>query len=154
VRRAASRGDAELAGVFDYIDAHLDERLRLDDLCKISGMGRLRFAEQFRKATGLSPYQYVLRQRVSTAKSLLLDPSRTVVDVALSTGFGSQAHFSSTFMRLTGQSPAQWRKAQRVDAPGGPRVAQLAGPALRHAPSSARAQEPRLPWRTGARGSS
>jgi AraC family transcriptional regulator len=68
VRRAASRGDAELAGVFDYIDAHLDERLRLDDLCKISGMGRLRFAEQFRKATGLSPYE--LRQRVSTATRL------------------------------------------------------------------------------------
>jgi transcriptional regulator GlxA family with amidase domain len=113
-RRAACRGDAELAGVFDYIDAQLDERLRLDELCRISGMGRLRFAERFRNATGLSPHQYVLHRRVSTAQNLLLDPSRSVVDVALSTGFGSQAHFSSTFKRLTGQSPAQWRKAQRV----------------------------------------
>jgi AraC-like DNA-binding protein len=115
-RRAASRGNPELAGVFDYIDAQLDRRLRLDDLCKLSGMGRLRFTQLFRKATGLSPHQYVLRQRVSTAQSLLLHPSRTVVDVALSAGFSSQAHFSSTFKRpRSGERPsASMRLAVRT----------------------------------------
>jgi len=73
----------------------------------------MHFAAQFRAATGLRPHEFVLRRRIERAQSLLLQSRLTSLDIALSTGFRSQAHFTTVFKRLVGETPARWRAIVR-----------------------------------------
>ena len=69
----------------------------------------MHFAAQFRAATGYRPHQYLLLCRLERAKELMVDPSRSMLDIALDVGFHTQAHFTTVFKRLTGKTPGVWR---------------------------------------------
>ena len=97
----------------DYIDAHLTDSIGLADIAQSTGLSRMHFAAQFRAATGLRPHEFVLRRRIERAQSLLLQSRLTSLDIALSTGFRSQAHFTTVFKRLVGETPARWRAIVR-----------------------------------------
>ena len=98
-----------LARVLEYINANLHRPIYLIEMANAAGLSRMRFATQFRAATGFSPHEYILRQKVNRARDLLRDPSVTLVDVALQLGFRSQSHFSTVFKKQVGDSPARWR---------------------------------------------
>jgi AraC family transcriptional regulator len=104
-----------LKRVQEYVNAHLDEALSLADLAAVAGLSRMYFAGQFRAATGYRPHDYLLHQRIESAKSMLSSTDMPLTEVALSVGFQAQAHFSTVFKRLTGQSPARWRRAIRSE---------------------------------------
>ena len=104
-----------LKRVLEYVNAHLDEALRLADLAAVAGLSRMHFAGQFRAATGYRPHDYLLYQRIESAKSVLSGTDMPLAEVALSVGFQSQAHFSTVFKRLTGQSPGRWRRDMRSE---------------------------------------
>jgi AraC family transcriptional regulator len=104
-----------LKRVQDYINAHLDEALSLADLAAVTGLSRMYFAGQFRAATGYRPHDYLLYRRIESAKSTLSNTDMPLTEVALSVGFQTQAHFSTVFKRLTGQSPARWRRTIRSE---------------------------------------
>jgi AraC family transcriptional regulator len=104
-----------LKRVQEYVNAHLDEALSLADLAAVAGLSRMYFAGQFRAATGYRPHDYLLYQRIESAKSMLSSTDMPLAEVALSVGFQAQAHFSTVFKRLTGQSPARWRRAIRSE---------------------------------------
>ena len=97
----------------DYIEARLTEPLRLADIASAAGLTRMHFAAQFRAATGLRPHEYVLRRRIERAQRMLVTNNVSLVDVALSVGFQTQAHFTSIFKRFVGQPPRAWRQMQR-----------------------------------------
>jgi AraC-like DNA-binding protein len=101
-----------LKRVTDYVDSNFAEPLRLADLARCAGLSRMHFAAQFRAATGLRPHEYVLRRRIERARELLRDPSVPLVEVALSVGFQTQAHFSTVFRQLVGETPGRWRQNQ------------------------------------------
>jgi transcriptional regulator GlxA family with amidase domain len=101
-----------LKRVVDFIEGHLQEPLSLADLAATTGLTRMHFAAQFRAATGLRPHEYVLRRRVERAQQLLSGTGSAVVDIALSVGFQSQAHFTSVFTKFVGQPPGAWRLSQ------------------------------------------
>jgi AraC-like DNA-binding protein len=92
-----------------YIEANLGGPVRLEDVARAAGLTRMHFAAQFRAATGVRPHDYLLHRRVERAKLLLMRVEATVVDIALEVGFQSQAHFSTVFKRLVGDSPSNWR---------------------------------------------
>jgi AraC-like DNA-binding protein len=98
-----------LRRVTEYIDTHLASALPLSKLAVIAGLSRMHFAAQFRMAMGLSPHQFVLRQRVERAKAMLAETKEEIVDIALSVGFQSQAHFTTVFKRFVGETPWRWR---------------------------------------------
>ncbi len=98
-----------LARVLEYIDANLHRPIYLIEMANAAGLSRMRFATQFRAATGFSPHEYVLRQKVNRGRDLLRNPSVSLVDVALQLGFRSQSHFSTVFKKHVGDSPARWR---------------------------------------------
>ena len=100
-----------LKRVQEYINTHLDQALSLADLAAVAGLSRMYFAGQFRAATGYRPHDYLLYQRIESAKSILSSTDMPLAEVALSVGFQAQAHFSTVFKRLAGQSPARWRRA-------------------------------------------
>jgi AraC family transcriptional regulator len=98
-----------LKRVQEYVDAHLDERISLADLAKVVGLSRMHFAAQFRAATGYRPHDYLLHQRIESAKAILSGTDMPLAEIALTVGFQAQAHFSTVFKRLTGETPARWR---------------------------------------------
>ncbi|WP_250475054.1 AraC family transcriptional regulator [Caballeronia sp. GAFFF1] len=93
-----------------FIEEHLGEKIRLDDIARSAGLSRMHFAAQFRVATGVSPHEYVLRRRVELAKTLMLGSNCNTLDIALQCGFGSQAHFIMVFSRFMGETPSRWRR--------------------------------------------
>nr|WP_279588432.1 helix-turn-helix transcriptional regulator [Sphingopyxis panaciterrae] len=64
----------------------------------------------FARATGLTPAQYVLRQRIRRACWFLMNRPLTVAEIAFATGFSSHAHLCTAFRGKLGMSPGQWRR--------------------------------------------
>jgi AraC family transcriptional regulator len=106
-----------LRRVQQYIDTHLDGSLSLSGLAAVAGLSPMHFAAQFRAATGCSPHEYILGRRIEIAKATLLNTDTSLAQVALSVGFHAQSHFSTVFKRLTGASPASWRRMIRSERP-------------------------------------
>lgn len=102
-----------LRQVEDYVGTHFDHCISLSELAKVAGLSRMHFAAQFRAATGYRPREYLLHKRIERAKSLLSNSETALAEVALIVGFCTQAHFSTVFKRITGDTPARWRCASR-----------------------------------------
>jgi AraC family transcriptional regulator len=101
-----------LKQAIDYIEAHLAESISLADVASASGLTRVYFSAQFKAATGLRPHEYLVRRRIERAQEMLVGHGVPIVDVALSVGFQTQAHFSTVFKHFVGQSPHVWRQSQ------------------------------------------
>jgi AraC family transcriptional regulator len=100
-----------LKRVVEFVDNHLSGKITLLDLAAVAGLSRMHFASQFRAATGFRPHEYLLRRRIQRAEELLRQPTMTLVEIALTVGFQTQAHFSTVFKRFVGDTPYRWRNA-------------------------------------------
>ncbi|CAB3725579.1 HTH-type transcriptional activator RhaR [Paraburkholderia sediminicola] len=112
-RRAASLPQWRLRRALDFIEANLAQPIGLADVAASTGLTRMHFAAQFRSTTGYSPHAYLLRRRIEHAQMLLRSSALSVLDVALSCGFGSHAHFTTVFGRIVGEPPNSWRTRMR-----------------------------------------
>jgi len=69
----------------------------------------MHFASQFRVATGLRPHEFLLQRRIRRAEQLMSDTTMTIMEIALTVGFQTQAHFTTVFKRFSGCTPRRWR---------------------------------------------
>ena len=99
----------QLGLVLDYLETHLDQELKLVELAKLVGMSQFHFGRLFKQSMGLSPYQYLIQQRVERAKRLLKGTDLLIADIALDCGFSSHSHLSRQFRRLVGATPKAYR---------------------------------------------
>lgn len=112
VRRAmAALPKWRLKRVVEYVNSHLADSITLADMAAVAGLSRMHFAAQFLVATGVRPHEFVLRCRVEKAQEMLKDSTESLVQIALSVGFQTQAHFTVVFKRLVGDTPHRWRCA-------------------------------------------
>jgi AraC-like DNA-binding protein len=96
---------------------HLEEVLRqnlshqwtVEEMAALVGMGTTLFTERVKSYSGFSPINYLINIRISEAIKLLKRPEISVTDIALDTGFYSSQHFSTTFKKLTGYRPSEFR---------------------------------------------
>lgn len=93
-----------------YIQEHLGEEISLEAIASHLNMSQYYFCHLFKQSMGVSPYQYVIQQRVNKAKQLLKHRQLTITDVALECGFANQTHFTKHFRKLTGITPKVFRK--------------------------------------------
>ena len=91
-------------------ESSLGKEMRLWELAQLAGMSPHYFCELFKKSTGVSPHQYVMRCRINRAKILLRSPELTVNRVANAIGFVDQGHFAKSFRRIVGVTPTQFRR--------------------------------------------
>src|SRR6516162_5064932 len=105
-----------LRAVVEYIEEHLDATPSLDQLAAVARLSVYHFARQFKAATGLPPYQYVIMRRVERAKELLqAGTDLSLAEVAAHAGFSDQSQFSQHFKRLVGVTPGQFRMSARIE---------------------------------------
>src|SRR5882762_7237244 len=88
----------------------MEDELSLDEMAQSVGLSTAHFARMFRKSTGETPHQFVLRQRLERAKSMLRVPDARVLDVAVACGFKTQQHFAQVFRDVCGISPTGYRQ--------------------------------------------
>ncbi|MBD0269351.1 MAG: AraC family transcriptional regulator [Cyanobacteria bacterium Co-bin8] len=100
----------KLTQIKDYIDAHLQQDLKLIELAAIAQISPAYFARLFKQSEGMTPHQYILKQRVEQAQSLLRHSSLSLAEIAARVGFCDQSHLTRYFKRLTGATPAQFRQ--------------------------------------------
>ena len=99
VKRACERLASDLTG-----------KLALQDIATELGISVSHFSRGFRTSVGLSPHQWLLRQRVSTAEQLMTVRGLSLAEIAISAGFSNQSHFTRVFSSLVGVSPGAWRR--------------------------------------------
>jgi AraC family transcriptional regulator len=103
-------GSARLRRIKELVHAKMGDDLSLDEMAQSAGLSPAHFARMFRKSTGQTPHQFVLRQRVECAKAMLRVPDARVLDVAVACGFTTQQHFAQVFRDVCGVSPTQYRQ--------------------------------------------
>ncbi len=101
---------AQIQQITHYIRAHIHQKLPLPLLAKQVDFSPHHFARLFRQATGDSPHQFVLRQRISHAKHLLNTTDLPLAHIAADSGFANQSHLTHIFKRFVGLTPAAYRK--------------------------------------------
>jgi AraC-like DNA-binding protein len=79
-------------------------------MAAIVGLGTTALTEKVKNYSGFSPLNYLINIRISEAIKMLKRPDLNVTDIALDTGFYSSQHFSTTFKKLTGYTPSEFRK--------------------------------------------
>ncbi|MFZ0870456.1 MAG: helix-turn-helix transcriptional regulator [Rhodanobacter sp.] len=99
-----------LQRVVSYVQEHVGDAISLADMAAAAGISAMHFAAQFRAATGLRPHHYLLQCRIQQAKVLLMDTTHSLIDIALSVGFRTQAHFTTVFKNFEYTTPMQWRR--------------------------------------------
>jgi transcriptional regulator GlxA family with amidase domain len=95
--------------VIEYIRANSTANISLPVLARIAGVTPHHFSALFRKTTGLSAHQYILRERIERSKLYLRDEELSVKDVSRLTGFRTQGHFTKVFRKLAGGTPSEFR---------------------------------------------
>jgi AraC family transcriptional regulator len=100
---------ARLRRVTELVHAKIEDELTLDQMAGSVGLSTAHFAQMFRKSTGESPHQFVLRHRVQRAKEMLRAAEVRMLDVAVACGFKTQQHFARVFRQLCGASPTEYR---------------------------------------------
>jgi len=94
-----------------YLQAHYAEPFRADALVRHMGYSRASLFALFKRHTGLTPNDFLIRLRIGKAREMLLDPSLSVAQVAAETGFASPEYFSAVFRRYAGKTPSAYRAA-------------------------------------------
>lgn len=108
-KRALS--DKKLKRILDYIEAHLEQKIALSDLATLIGCSQHRFSHAFKQSIGLSPYQYIIQQRVEQAKQLLKRNNMNICEISVACGFSHQSHLNRHFKRLVGTTPSVFQSA-------------------------------------------
>jgi AraC-like DNA-binding protein len=104
-----------------FLDAERTRVVHSTELEAVTGLTRYEVARQFRLRLGTSPHRYLLGRRIDLARQRMRG-DQSLADVAYETGFADQAHFTRTFKRAFGLTPARYRRLAGEGAKTMPRV--------------------------------
>ncbi|WP_172449198.1 helix-turn-helix domain-containing protein [Bowmanella denitrificans] len=103
----------QISCVTEYIKTHMDQDIKTNALADLVGMKPKQFSRALETSTGITPYKYILKNRMSEAKRYL-EQGYCITQVAGLVGYNNPSKFSAAFSRIIGCSPSQWR-ARKID---------------------------------------
>ncbi len=101
--------DDVLSPAVDYINENYGSTITLEELAKITGVGREYFCSLFRRKFGMRPFEYIAMKRVQTAKELLASTEMSIADIGKIVGYDDKSYFGHVFKRYAGMSPTAFR---------------------------------------------
>ena len=104
-----------LNAVIRYIHSHLDSDLRLQELADIVHVSPAYFSTMFKRFNGVSPVEYIVHKRVQRAIELIRTTSMNLTEIAMSCGFNNGTNFYKAFHKVTGRTPASYRRNNETD---------------------------------------
>jgi RpiB/LacA/LacB family sugar-phosphate isomerase len=102
-----------LQNVFAHVRNNISHELAVAELANVVGMSQYYFSKLFKTSTGITPHQYVMRQRIERAQEHLRDSKMPLAEIASVVGFETQSHFTSVFRKLAGLTPKHYRDMYR-----------------------------------------
>jgi AraC family transcriptional regulator len=107
--RHSGMSPSRLNKVLEYVAAGLEEQLRLAAMAQVAGISPYYFCREFKKTMGITPYGYIVQQRIDRAKALLQDTSMSITEIGAQLLFATPSHFTATFRKLVGCTPSVFR---------------------------------------------
>lgn len=107
-----------LLSIVNLMNAHIEDPLTLDDLAREAGYSRRHIERMFLSILGETPGDYYRGIRLDRGRNLLSTTDMGLLDVALSCGFGSVAHFSKSFKARFGVAPTKFNRPTGKARPG------------------------------------
>jgi AraC family transcriptional regulator len=101
----------QLRKVEDYIAERLGEEISIEELAELVELSASHFAHVFKETTGMTPLQFVTRQRITRAQQMIRETSRSLIDIGLEVGYSSPSHFAQVFRRVVGVTPTEFRSS-------------------------------------------
>lgn len=101
----------KLRRVEDYVSEHLAGEISVEALAEEVDLSPFHFCRVFKRTTGMSPLQFVTRQRMAHAQRLIRETSRSLIEIALEVGYVNPSHFAQVFRRVVGVTPTEFRHA-------------------------------------------
>ncbi len=99
----------QIRKVEDHVREHLEEDVSVETLAALVELSPFHFSRVFKQATGISPLQFVTRERITQAQQLIRETSRSLIEIALEVGYTSPSHFAQVFRRVVGVTPTEFR---------------------------------------------
>ncbi|WP_241053298.1 AraC family transcriptional regulator [Achromobacter xylosoxidans] len=96
--------------VLDYCQAHLGDKIGLEDLARLCGLSRYQFLRRFALSVGLTPHAWLTRLRLERACATLARAPASIAQVAAEVGFYDQSHFNRAFRSAYGVPPSAYRR--------------------------------------------
>jgi AraC family transcriptional regulator len=109
--------DTRTQRVIDYMTAHLEDAIDLDDLAGAACLSPFHFARLFRNRMGIPPYRFLSTMRLERAKMLLMNTRVQLSEIALVSQFSNQTNFTRAFRQFAGVTPNVFRKMTRCARP-------------------------------------
>lgn len=111
-QEAGRSGSREAALAAEYILDHYAENLTLEEVAQAVGKSKNYFSSLFKREMGMSFVDYLTQVRIQAARKLLETTDLLTYQVAEAVGFRDYRYFSTVFKKLTGRSPASYRKGR------------------------------------------
>lgn len=95
--------------IIDFVENNYSDNISLEDMAVTVCSSKYHFCRNFKKITGYSPYEYLVKYRINKAKSILEQTDMPIGEIAITVGFESTSNFIQTFKRLEGLTPLKYR---------------------------------------------
>lgn len=110
-RGSVSGSQDFISRAIEYINGRITDAITIDEICAAVHTSKYYFCREFKKATGLTVANYILKTRIVMAKGMLLSEAITVGETSEKCGFSSISYFCRVFKEETGMSPKSYRKS-------------------------------------------
>lgn len=110
---ATSLNERQILRTREIIESRLSEKITLADIAREFHLSADHFGRLFKRAAGVTLYQFIIRCRVDRARTMLAETAVPIVDIATECGFADQVHLTRAFGRIVGTTPAAYRRSRR-----------------------------------------
>ena len=104
----------QITDIINYINQNLAEKTTLETISKEFRISKYYLCHIFKETTGMSIMNYILNQRISLAKHLMMNTDASISEVAIASGFSCFSYFSRIFKEAEGLSPRAFRKKYKT----------------------------------------
>lgn len=105
--------DAEVQKVQDYIEQNIEGKFSVEELADLVALGRRSFERRFKSATNNSVLEYIQRVKIETAKRSFENSRKNINEVMMDVGYSDNKAFRTTFKKITGLTPIEYRNKYR-----------------------------------------
>lgn len=113
--QAAGSNQSRLHFVLHHIHEHLTEKIAVDQLCRKAYLSRNDFFKWFKEQFGLTPLDYINKERIKLAKQLLVNRRYSVTEISYQCGFSDVNYFVRLFRKQEGITPGTYRSCLLPD---------------------------------------
>ncbi|MCP9756832.1 helix-turn-helix domain-containing protein [Lacihabitans sp. CCS-44] len=105
--------DIEIQKVQDYIEQNIEGKFSVEELADLVALGRRSFERRFKSATNNSVLEYIQRVKIETAKRSFENSRKNINEVMMDVGYSDNKAFRTTFKKITGLTPIEYRNKYR-----------------------------------------